>query len=94
MQKVKFCVYLHFTRMKVMRFLLLFPWAMAAVGCSTLHDSRDAFQRHASLSASNYVAYRGPHQLLTPAPEGKHPFYLSHYGRHGSRYLSHPQTYD
>ena len=25
----------------------------------------------------------------TPPPEGYVPFYISHYGRHGSRYLSH-----
>src|SRR5574344_1994925 len=39
-------------------------------------------------SASNYMNYPGPlQQVLTSAPEGYKPFYLSHYGRHGSRYV-------
>ena len=31
---------------------------------------------------------------LTPAPTGKKPFYISHYGRHGSRYISNRAGYD
>ena len=31
---------------------------------------------------------------LTPAPAGKKPFYLSHYGRHGSRYISSRSGFD
>ena len=31
---------------------------------------------------------------LTPAPEGKKAFYISHYGRHGSRYISSRSGYD
>ena len=38
-------------------------------------------------SASNHMAYPGPQKVLTACPEGKKPFYISHYGRHGSRYL-------
>lgn len=39
-------------------------------------------------SASNHLAYPGPRQTkLTPAPGKKAPFYISHYGRHGSRFL-------
>ena len=41
------------------------------------------------LSGSNYLDY--DRQLatepLTPAPKGYEPFYMSHYGRHGSRWL-------
>lgn len=56
--------------------------------------ARDDFKRDTHLSASNYLAYPGPTQgQLTPAPEGKHPFYISHYGRHGSRYLINPTEY-
>ena len=47
------------------------------------------------LSASNFLAYRGPLQpRLTPAPEGMTPFYISHYGRHGSRYMARIREYD
>lgn len=34
-----------------------------------------------------YYAYPGPADSLAAAPEGYTPFYISHYGRHGSRYL-------
>ena len=47
------------------------------------------------LSASNYMAYPGPTQhKLTPAPRGYKPFYISHYGRHGSRFHSKPSIYN
>ena len=40
----------------------------------------------------------GPHRLdefgtMSPAPKGYKPFYISHYGRHGSRYAWNPDTY-
>jgi len=40
----------------------------------------------------------GPHRLdefgtLSKAPAGYKPFYISHYGRHGSRYAWNPDTY-
>lgn len=34
-----------------------------------------------------YYAYPGPADSLAVAPDGYEPFYISHYGRHGSRYL-------
>ena len=45
-------------------------------------------------AGSNYYAYPGPTEKLTPAPSGKKPFYISHYGRHGSRFLIHQREYD
>lgn len=48
-----------------------------------------------NLSASNYSIY--PDSIepqLTPPPAGKRPFYISHYGRHGSRFLSNRKAYD
>lgn len=34
-----------------------------------------------------YFAYPATEALSSPAPKGYEPFYISHYGRHGSRYL-------
>lgn len=34
-----------------------------------------------------YLAYPKVEAKQTPAPKGYKPFYISHYGRHGSRYL-------
>ncbi|MBR5639038.1 MAG: histidine acid phosphatase [Muribaculaceae bacterium] len=46
-------------------------------------------------SASNHYAYPSE-QLpqLTPAPEGYMPFFINHYGRHGSRWLTKQSSYD
>ncbi len=40
-----------------------------------------------------YYAYPGPVKSLTDAPKGYKPFYISHYGRHGSRYLLNDNDY-
>jgi len=40
-----------------------------------------------------YYAYNYADAPETPAPEGYEPFYLSHYGRHGSRYLTEDARY-
>lgn len=63
-------------------FLLLL---LLACGVSA-QTPRDDFRRSPYLAGSNYVAYPEPTVALTPSPEGYTPVYLSHYGRHGSRY--------
>ena len=50
-------------------------------------EARKEIHQNIRLSASNYLAYVDPTEPLTPAPKGYEPFYLSHYGRHGSRWL-------
>jgi len=51
--------------------------------------------RNPFLSANNYCVYPDSDTYqYTPAPAGKKPFYISHYGRHGSRYLSKEYAYD
>lgn len=55
--------------------------------------AREEIRRNPLLAASNYVAYYGPTKQLTPAPKGYKPYYISHYGRHGSRYQINPQEY-
>lgn len=74
-------------------FLMLFTFSLiTAVKAQTL---KEEMKRNINLSATNLMAYPGPVQKrLTPAPKGKKPFYISHYGRHGSRYLNNPQEYD
>ena len=45
-------------------------------------------------AGANYFPYPGPsQQVLTPAPAGYEPFYISHYGRHGSRYMEDNEYY-
>lgn len=48
-------------------------------------------------SGSNHYAYPYPAQelpKLTPAPAGYQPFFINHYGRHGSRWLTKQSSYD
>lgn len=45
-------------------------------------------------SAANYYAYSDPAVELTAPPAGYKPFYLSHYARHGSRFLINPDDYE
>ena len=50
--------------------------------------SREELLSHIELTAGNYANYPLPTGHLTPAPKGYEPFYISHYGRHGSRYMT------
>ena len=74
-------------------------WLLATVISSILtslyaQPAYEEIQENILLSASNYMAYPGPTQRkLTPAPRGYKPFYISHYGRHGSRFHSKPSIY-
>ena len=70
--------------------------AMLSIALSIdAQDVRKEILNNYCLSASNYLAYPGPSQnKLTPAPKGYKPFYISHYGRHGSRYLIGDNEYD
>ena len=56
--------------------------------------AREEIRENILRSGSNYYAYPGPQKELTPSPEGYIPFYISHYGRHGSRYLIENSDYD
>lgn len=70
---------------------------VGAMFCMVLRAQTAAQEiRHNVLcTASNYMAYPGPiQQVLTPAPQGMKPFYISHYGRHGSRFHSKPSMYN
>lgn len=42
---------------------------------------------------SIYYAYPTPNGIQTPVPEGYSPFYISHYGRHGSRWMTSDERY-
>ena len=73
----------------ILSFFALHPSLMLA------QSPREEFKQNVFMSASNYYAYPGPEQhKLTPAPKGYEPYYISHYGRHGSRYLIGKNDYD
>ncbi len=41
-----------------------------------------------------YFAYPEKEHIYTPAPDGFHPFYISHFARHGSRWLPDDYRYE
>ncbi len=65
--------------------LLLLGLIMVASG-SFAQRARQEIKDNPNLAANNYRAYPAPTAKLTPAPKGYEPFYISHYGRHGSRW--------
>lgn len=44
-------------------------------------------------TGSIYYAYPTPPGISTPIPKGYKPFYISHYGRHGSRWMTDDERY-
>ena len=67
--------------------LLVLGWTAGA------QTSREELLSHMELTAGNYANYPLPTGHLTPAPAGYEPFYISHYGRHGSRYMTSNKYY-
>ena len=55
---------------------------------------RDDFKADPKLSANNYQAYPvDGFPAITAAPAGYEPFFINHYGRHGSRWLINEKKY-
>ena len=74
---------------------LLIPLCLLAFCPGYAQSVFDLITQDRNFSASNYCIYPDSVQnIMTPPPAGKRPFYISHYGRHGSRYLSNRKGYD
>ena len=82
------------TMKMIMRILLYMVFCLLAVGA----DAQPVFEiikKKPVYASCNYDTY--PDSIpdnLTPPPGGKRPFYISHYGRHGSRYINRRSGYD
>lgn len=83
--------------MRKIVYLAVFILAVLCCGCSNSSTTKqyepnrllvaDEMLADPDILSGVYYAYPGPEQeVLTPAPEGYEAFYISHYGRHGSRY--------
>lgn len=68
------------------QFLILISALLLSVSMMA-QTALDEIRECPEKSGGVYYAYPVPTQRLTPAPKGYKPFYISHYGRHGSRYL-------
>ncbi|MCQ2975117.1 MAG: histidine-type phosphatase [Bacteroidales bacterium] len=65
---------------------LLFALAISSMSYAQ-KSAFDEIKETPEKSGGVYYAYPGPTSTLTAIPKGYEPFYISHYGRHGSRYL-------
>ena len=73
--------------------LLISMLLLLSVGAAA-QTSRKELNADPNRTGVTYYAYPGPVQkALTPAPAGYEPFYISHYGRHGSRYMTDNDPY-
>lgn len=66
--------------------LLLLAAVTAVLSCGA-KTSRETVYETPEKMGGVYYAYPVTEAISTPAPKGYEPFYISHYGRHGSRYL-------
>ena len=80
--------------MKGKRYLLilLLIATLLPAGAQTVMDLIRQKPQYASCNYNTYPDSIKAKQ--TPAPKGKHPFYISHYGRHGSRYINNRSGFD
>ena len=78
-----------------MKTKILIPLLLLLTVGAAAQTSKKEIYKDINRSGSTYFAYPGPRQqTLTPAPAGYKPFYISHYGRHGSRYMTSNRYYD
>ena len=73
--------------------LLTAALLLVCVGATAQITQKELY-KDINRAGANYFPYPGPsQQVLTPAPAGYEPFYISHYGRHGSRYMEDNEYY-
>ena len=80
-----------------MKRILLICAAVAMCASVWAQTARETIALHPNFCAINHVAY--PYSelnlpSLTAAPAGYEPFYIAHYGRHGSRWQSSMRAYE
>ena len=77
-----------------MRILLFFAFWLIVAG-TRAQAVLDIIKQKPAFASCNYDTYPERTSFrMTPAPEGKIPFYISHYGRHGSRYINRRTGYE
>ena len=82
------------TTKMINRSLTIGLFYILSIGTAFAQTSKKEIFSDIYRTGSNYFAYPGPKaQKLTKTPEGYTPFYISHYGRHGSRYMSNNEYY-
>ena len=75
------------------RFLILIFVLFGAI-LANGQTMREAIAKNPNLAGGIYTAYMVTEQPVVAAPKGYKPFYISHYGRHGSRYHTAQEKYN
>lgn len=70
-----------------MRKILLALSLLGVTVSAHAQTSLEEIKENPNKAGGIYLAYPVSESANTPAPKGYEPFYISHYGRHGSRYL-------
>lgn len=76
---------------KIISFFILAVTVQLSVFCQT---TRGEVFENIEKAGGVYYAYPVKDPTITPVPKGYEPFYISHYGRHGSRYLISDNDYE
>ena len=76
---------------KIISFFILAVTVQLSVFCQT---TREEVFENIEKAGGVYYAYPVKDPVNTPVPKGYEPFYISHYGRHGSRYLISDNDYE
>ncbi len=69
------------------KIFLTLTLALASLPMLQAQTAREEIYENPLRAGGNYLAYLDPVKPLTKSPKGYEPFYISHYGRHGSRWL-------
>ena len=77
-----------------MKRLILSISSLLALCSLTAQTTREETLSDLGRTGGVYYAYPEEVPALTPAPKGYKPVYVSHYGRHGSRYLISDNDYN
>lgn len=81
--------------MNMKRILIAVLAVIVSAGLNAqIYDVRDQVAANYDKAAGCEGPYRYDAPALTAAPKGYEPFYISHYGRHGSRYSWTENTYN
>ncbi|MBQ5922996.1 MAG: histidine-type phosphatase [Alistipes sp.] len=75
---------------RIFTLLALILWASTSLA----QTSREEVMADINRAGGVYYGYTAPTAEYTPSPKGYEPFYISHYGRHGSRYMGKDSQYD
>lgn len=82
--------------LSILSILAAFALASAPVHAENIPDKKliEAFKQNPYRAAAGHNAYETPVETIdTPAPKGYKPFYVSHFGRHGSRFQGSESAY-